>query len=261
MVSSDKNKQSAASVSTSHEAPKLTLLCVFFCLSRCTFAGQLGHGVRLDERFPRKVEAERSKMGNFVRVACGDRHTAVVNDAGKVVTFGSGQHGQLGHGNGSDQLRPVMVSEGPLASQVVVSIDCGATTTAAVTSTGLFYLWGFGESIHPKGCSNIQDCPRLVKIKEPVKQVACGQAHVLVLTDAGDVYAFGEASMGQLGHGSRSNVRNPRLVLRGKEIHQIDAGRYHSMAVSAYGVLYSWGCGGQFFTKRTFPRACSSDAP
>jgi len=205
--------------------------------------GQLGHGVRLDERFPRKVEAERSKMGSFVRVACGDRHTAVVNDEGKVITFGSGQHGQLGHGNGSDQLRPVMISEGPLASQVVVSIDCGATTTAAVTSTGLFYLWGFGESIHPKGFSNIQDSPRLVKMKEPVKQVACGQAHVLVLTDGGDVYAFGMASMGQIGHGSRSNVRNPRLVLRGKEIHQIDAGRYHSMAVSAYGVLYSWGCG------------------
>jgi len=173
-----------------------------------------------------------------VRVACGDRHTAVVNDEGKVITFGSGQHGQLGHGNGSDQLRPVMISEGPLASQVVVSIDCGATTTAAVTSTGLFYLWGFGKSIHPKGFSNIQDSPRLVKMKEPVKQVACGQAHVLVLTHGGDM-----ASMGQIGHGSRSNVRNPRLVLRGKEIHQIDAGRCHSMAVSAYGVLYSWGCG------------------
>ncbi len=201
-----------------------------------------GHGVRLDERFPRKVEADRSKLGSFVRVACGDRHTAVVNDVGKVITFGSGQHGQLGHGNGADQLRPMLIAEGALATQIVISIACGATTTAAVTSTGLLYLCGFGESIHPKGCSNIQDTPRLVKIKEPVKQVACGQAHVLVLTDGGDVYAFGMASYGQLGHGSRSNVRNPRLVLRGKEIHQIDAGRYHSMAVSAYGVLYSWGC-------------------
>jgi len=204
--------------------------------------GQLGHGVRLDERFPRKVESDR-KMGLFTKVACGDRHTAVVNDEGRIITFGSGQHGQLGLGNGSDQLRPVMITEGPLAQQVVSSIDCGATTTAAVTNTGLFYLWGFGESIHPKGCSNIQDTPRLVKMKEPVKQVACGQAHILVLTDGGDVYAFGMASMGQLGHGSRSNVRNPRLVLRGKEIHQVAAGRYHSMAVSAYGVLYSWGCG------------------
>ena len=211
--------------------------------------GQLGHGVRLDERFPRKVEAEKSKVGSFVRVACGDRHTAVVNDEGRVITFGSGQHGQLGHGNGSDQLRPVMIDDeevngkSAMCKHVVVSIDCGATTTAAVTADGLFYLFGFGESIHPKDSSNIQDTPRLVKMREPIKQVACGQAHILVLTDAGDVYAFGMASMAQIGHGSRSNVRNPRLVLRGKEIHQIDAGRYHSMAVSAYGVLYSWGCG------------------
>lgn len=231
--------------------------------------GQLGHGVRLDERFPRRVETERSKFGNFTKVSCGDRHTAALNDEGRVITFGSGQHGQLGHGDGADQLKPVMINdpEGPLANQVVTSVECGATTTAAVTSTGLFYLWGFGDSLHGKGCSNIQDCPRLVKMREPVKQVACGQSHVLVLTDAGDVYAFGVASMGQLGHGSRSNVRNPRLVLRGKEIHQIAAGRYHSMAVSAYGVLYSWGCsesgqcGHNSLESELFPRIVESILP
>lgn len=207
--------------------------------------GQLGHGVRLDERFPRRVEAERQKFGLFTKVSCGDRHTAVVNDQGKVITWGSGQHGQLGHSNGSDQLRPVMINdpEGELAGQFVVSIDCGATTTAAVTNTGLFFLWGFSDTLPWTGGGNIQDAPRLVPMREPVKQVASGQSHILVLTEAGDVYAMGVASMGQIGHGSRANVRRPRLVLRGKEIHQVAAGRYHSMAVSAYGVLYSWGCG------------------
>eukprot|EP01006_Ploeotia_vitrea_P039757 TRINITY_DN66376_c13_g11_i1.p1 TRINITY_DN66376_c13_g11~~TRINITY_DN66376_c13_g11_i1.p1 ORF type:complete len:956 (-),score=570.67 TRINITY_DN66376_c13_g11_i1:52-2685(-) len=91
--------------------------------------------------------------------------------------------------------------------------------------------------------TNIVDKPRLVRFKERVQQIACGQSHVLVLTDNGDVYAFGSAAMGQVGHGSKSNVRIPRLVLKGKEIHEIAAGRYHSLAVSAYGVLYSWGCG------------------
>ena len=79
-------------------------------------------------------------------------------------------------------------------------------------------------------------------MKEAVKQVACGLGHVLVLTEAGDVYAFGVASMGQIGHGTKNSVRNPRLVLRGKEVYQIAAGRYHSMAVSNYGVIFSWGC-------------------
>lgn len=87
------------------------------------------------------------------------------------------------------------------------------------------------------------DSPRIVKLRTQAKQVACGQSHVLVLDANGDVFAFGAASMGQIGHGSLSNVRSPRLVLKGKEIYEIAAGRYHSMAVSSYGVLFSWGCG------------------
>jgi len=54
----------------------------------------------------------------------------------------------------------------------------------------------------------------------------------MITTDTGDVYTLGNGSMGQLGHGTRANVRLPRLVLKGKEIAQIAAGRYHSMAVT-----------------------------
>ena len=203
--------------------------------------GQLGHGVRQDERFPRKVDMEKA-LGSAVRVACGDRHTAVLNDQGGLITFGNGQHGQLGHGNGLDCLRPTMLREDTLGGERVVALDCGATTTAAVTEGGALYLWGFGESLHPKGVSNVLETPRQVRMKESVKQVACGLGHVLVLTTAGDVYSFGVAQMGQIGHGTKNSVRNPRLILRGKEIHQIAAGRYHSMAVSSYGVIFSWGC-------------------
>ena len=203
--------------------------------------GQLGHGVRQDERFPRKVDTEKA-LGSFIKVACGDRHTAVLNDQGGIITFGNGQHGQLGHGNGLDCLKPTLLTNGELAQHKIVALDCGATTTAAVTETGQLYLWGFGESLHPKGVSNVLESPRQVRMKEAVKQVACGLGHVLLLTEAGDVYAFGVASMGQIGHGTKNSVRNPRLVLRGKEIYQIAAGRYHSMAVSNYGVVYSWGC-------------------
>ena len=49
--------------------------------------------------------------------------------------------------------------------------------------------------------------------------------------------------MGQLGHGSDINVRKPRLILKNKKIHEIACGRYHSLAINEYGILYSWGCG------------------
>lgn len=174
-------------------------------------------------------------------MSCGDRHTAVLTDTGSVITFGSGEHGQLGHGNGLDQLRPCLITVQPLASEKIITLDCGATVTAAVNESGQLYLWGFGESLHRKGESNIVDAPRPVHLfKETVRQVACGQGHVCILTENGDVYSMGTNGFGQLGCGSKANVRNPRLILRGKEIQSIAVGRYHSMAVTAYGIVYSW---------------------
>jgi alpha-tubulin suppressor-like RCC1 family protein len=35
----------------------------------------------------------------------------------------------------------------------------------------------------------------------------------------------------------------PRLILFGKHVAQVAAGRYHSMALTGFGACYSWGCG------------------
>lgn len=36
---------------------------------------------------------------NIVRVACGWRHSVVVDDVGRIWTFGWSRYGQLGHGD------------------------------------------------------------------------------------------------------------------------------------------------------------------
>eukprot|EP01051_Picozoa_sp_SAG22_P029887 SAG22_NODE_11303_length_491_cov_0.915816_1_plen_80_part_10 len=59
----------------------------------------------------------------------------------------------------------------------------------------------------------------------------------------GDVFTWGSCDFGQLGHGRKVSINTPRLVLEGKKIVQVDAGRYHTAALNAYGALYTWGCG------------------
>ena len=61
-----------------------------------------------------------------VKVACGRLHTVVVTEDGKVLTFGSGKVGQLGHGDSADSKLPKVV-EG-LAGHHVVDVACGKGT-------------------------------------------------------------------------------------------------------------------------------------
>jgi alpha-tubulin suppressor-like RCC1 family protein len=98
---------------------------------------QLGHGTRIDERYPRLVVVDKETVGKFLMVACGDRHTAAVSEARHVYTFGSGPHGQLGHGNGLDCQYPTRVQA--LEHVAIKSINCGSTTTAAVAGIDFCY--------------------------------------------------------------------------------------------------------------------------
>lgn len=54
---------------------------------------------------------------------------------------------------------------------------------------------------------------------------------------------WGSGEFGQIGYGIKGNTAVPRLVLDGRNISQVAAGRYHSFALTNTGILFSWGCG------------------
>lgn len=70
----------------------------------------------------------------ITRVACGQRHSAVLCADGGLFTFGAGRAGQLGHGNFKDQHRPKKVGffegkstrRGWAAGAQAVIASCGA---------------------------------------------------------------------------------------------------------------------------------------
>jgi len=69
--------------------------------------GKLGHGGQQHELVPRLVEGLGGKKA--IGAAAGGWHTAVWTDAGELFTFGLGQNGQLGHGEGQYELVPRLV--------------------------------------------------------------------------------------------------------------------------------------------------------
>ncbi|CAM9264188.1 unnamed protein product, partial [Ectocarpus fasciculatus] len=89
-----------------------------------------------------------------IRAACGRDHSAVITNDGRVWTFGSGLHGQLGLGTvGETSSTPAVVDtllgvgtmrpDGSFTGMEAVA--CGAWHTAALSTTGDVYTWGWAR--------------------------------------------------------------------------------------------------------------------
>ncbi|KAM9476980.1 E3 ubiquitin-protein ligase HERC2-like [Clarias gariepinus] len=85
-------------------------------------------------------------------ISCGEAHTAVLNKAGDVYTFGDGAHGQLGHGSTNNELLPKKVEgiDGP-AKQVT----CGSHHTLVLMPSGTLFTFGRNVQAQASGATEI----------------------------------------------------------------------------------------------------------
>ncbi|KAL1550975.1 HECT-type E3 ubiquitin transferase [Salvia divinorum] len=212
--------------------------------------GQLATGSLQDEIIPRFIRS-LSAYGPIVSLSCGGAHVIALTPGGRVLTWGRGTSGQLGHGESVSSSQANVVKE--LEGFVITHVSAGWNHSGFVSETGAIFTCGdgsFGQLGH--GDSNSQLYPRQVAYfaSKPVEQVACGMRHTLVLL-AGNVehpvYGFGSGKRGQLGI-STDNVKSTSLPqitlgLENLKIISIHANGDHSSALSADGSLYTWGRG------------------
>jgi alpha-tubulin suppressor-like RCC1 family protein len=127
-----------------------------------------------------------------VDVSCGLGHALFLLKTGCVWSSGSGGNGRLGLGDTSDRKDPCLLVS--LLGESVSAVQCGASHSLALTSTGRVYSWGknsqgqcgtghLGEVLRPVPCKTLSS--------ERVVQVAAGWEHSIALTDKGAVYAWG----------------------------------------------------------------------
>lgn len=146
-----------------------------------------------------------------MQVACGAQHSAAVTSSGDLFTWGRGTEGQLGHA--SPHLPPEL--------------------NDAIT----------GIQLRPK------PVPAFLarkKRQRPVAGVSCGANFTLVVTRAGEAWAFGGGAAGQLGIGRLTSTGVPKVVMpscpaTGKPFVEVAAGWAHALARTSGGRIYSWG--------------------
>lgn len=139
------------------------------------------------------------------------------HDSGMVFTFGKEDHGKLGHGRSSAAL-------------------------AAAAAAGS----GAPQSGGGQGASRLQ--PVVVEQLRFVGTIAVASlsTHSLAVSEAGDLYSWGNGDRFRLGHGSSRQEELPRLVRTvppQTRICDVACGLGHTVVLSRSGSVFAWGNG------------------
>jgi alpha-tubulin suppressor-like RCC1 family protein len=148
-----------------------------------------------------------------VQVAVGTSHTACLTSTSMVITFGSNEYGELGHGDGT-----VGFSRSKMKR---IMFDSSSSSSSSTSSSS----------------PNTQQ-------NQLVRKVTCGRGFTVVLTTMGEVYACGRSTYGVLGNGTTSqNQTKMKMVigLAALPISNISTGIDHTYVITISGQCYSWG--------------------
>ncbi|CAJ1962339.1 unnamed protein product [Sphenostylis stenocarpa] len=136
---------------------------------------ELGRGDKIGGWKPRPVPSlENVKI---IQIASGGYHSLALTDDGKVLSWGHGGQGQLGHGSVQNQKIPAVVEA--LSHEHIIYIACGGSSSAAVTDNGKLYMWGNANDsqLGVPGLPPVQPCP--VEVNFLIEDDGLGHHRVL----------------------------------------------------------------------------------
>lgn len=203
--------------------------------------GQLGTGEAQEERAPVPVPLcpDEPQGCRAVAIAAGSRHSAAVLADGRVLTWGSNEHGQLGDGaKGGKRPRPGVVGsvQGP-----ALAVAAGDAHTAVLVERagGAVMTWGDNSKAQlgaapdaaawrgeagwvcaeegGGGCAGAE--------LGGVAEVDANDHYTVVVTDDGAVLAWGNNEFSQLGTGSGGTRPHPGAPLAADQSPLVGVGR------------------------------------
>lgn len=207
--------------------------------------GQLGNGTTRNIGFyPTPVAVDLSGVdGQVVSIAAGDTHTLLLTDQGQVYGFGDNSFGQLGLGNGVENVTlPTLL---PVAGEVA-SIEANFNTTFLVTTDGEVYATGrnlygqLGVGLADAD-KDVYEFKKVIGLapEARVKSVSASSAFTLFVMDDGSLYAAGSVPAFS---GNEFWVEPTFLTFfAGEFIISAAAGFTHALVLTADGRVFAFG--------------------
>lgn len=185
-----------------------------------------------------------------IDIACGASHTVILMTDGTIRTFGLNTSGQLGYSTNSGTTTanstPVTVS----TISDAISIAAGTAMTAVLLSNGTVKTFGInqrgqlGNTIN-SGTTTPNFNTVDVSNVSNIIAISCGNEHLVLLDNSGNVMTCGTNQYGNLGYATNSGTTNanniPTRVSSLSNIKQIRTGAYHTIAIDASCNAYLFG--------------------
>ena len=183
--------------------------------------------------------------------------------SGKVYAFGNRHVGQLGNEGIPKLINPAYFNDGEY-NEKIINISTGINHSLVLTKSGNVYAFGdgkYGQLGDGDTSNHYEGIPKLInsdyfnngEYNEKIINISSGDDHSLVLTESGNVYAFGSGDSGRLGDGDTSDhvegipkLINPNYFYNGEyneKIIHISAGTEHSLVLTESGKVYAFGNG------------------
>jgi alpha-tubulin suppressor-like RCC1 family protein len=205
--------------------------------------------VKLNDEFKQRVKIlyvfENYDWNKNKDVVLKGYNVLIVTKDDKTYAFGVNSLGQLGFGHNWVVNEIQIVKE--LCDQQIIDFANGLCHCIARNSSGKVYCWGRNElgllGIGSEDWSYQKPILNLYLSNEFVIDISCGFYHSLVLTNCGEVYAWGSNCYGQIGNGCNDSQLKPIKVkgFNNERVVMISCGRKHSMALTESSHVYSWG--------------------
>jgi len=204
-------------------------------------------------------------VGVIRSLAAWGQQSAAVTSKGKVLTWGKGEYGRLGHGHERNANVPRLVTGfndsvgqlGPGHDEPIISVAVGQFFMLALARSSNLYAWGrnvcgeLGASHHPDKSILQEECkaikfrttPGVVKnaSQRALSHICAGDTHAGGVSENGEVYIWGQDEGGRLGQRADlghnpsikwevSTLLNP--VGKGEEVGMMAMGSAHTMFLS-----------------------------
>lgn len=199
---------------------------------------------------PSLVETFDIKQNKKVsHIACGYEYVFAIQNNKIVYSWGRNTHGQCGIGSVSNKVEePHMISF--FDSHVLKEVVCGERHTLILDDKGDVYACGdsYGGKLGLGSMSTVQTSPKQINLKGVIS-IACGPNHSMALVKEMKkenlvktvLYTWGNGWNGELGHGNKDNVYNPKYIETKYNFIAISCGSHHSAGITDDNKLVVWG--------------------